>query len=76
MSTWMIALIIGGACGLAVAALQHFRIRLGQNRYVLRSADRSVYGGHYRIVFGAGSLWTAVGFGIAFPMVALTRWLI
>ena len=50
----MIALIIGGACGLAVAVLQHFRIQLGQNRYVFRNADGSVYGGTTGLCLGWG----------------------
>ena len=76
MSTWTIALIVGTALGFAVAVIQHHRVRSWQNPFVIRNPDESVYGGHYRVLFGVALLWTAVGFAAAFPIVALIRWII
>ena len=76
MSTWLLALLIGTAFGVAVAVLQHHRIRSYQNPFVVRYPDGPVYGGHYRVLFGVAMLWTAVGFLIALPIVALLRWVV
>lgn len=73
MSTWLIALIIGLALGLAVAVLQHHRVSSFHNPLAVRYPDGSLYGGHWKVLFGVALLWTAVGFGIAFPIVASFR---
>ena len=74
MSVWLIALIVGLFLGLTVTVLQHHRISSHQNPFVIRYPDGSVYGGRWKVLLGVGLLWTAVGFGIAFPIVALFRW--
>lgn len=76
MSTWIFALIVGTVLGFAVAVIQHHRVRSRQNLFVIRNPDESVYGGHYRVLFGVALLWTALGFVVAFPIVALIRWII
>ena len=76
MPMWLIALIIGSAIGFAVAVIQHYRVRSFHNPFVVRNPDGSVYGGHYRVLFGVALLWTTVGFVVAFPIVALIRWII
>ena len=75
MSTVLIALIVGAVVGLIVGINQHYRVSNYRNPFVLSNADGSVYGGHFRIMFGVALLWTIIGFVIALPLTALIRWI-
>ncbi len=76
MSTWSISLVVGIALGMVYGIWQHFRIKHGLNQLVLRNLDGSVYGGHFKVIFGVVILWTVVGFIVTFVITSIVKWII